>query len=150
MVNWGQLESEAPTLAREVRRVLQAATSHVLATLRRDGSPRVSGIEVQFAGDELTIGSMAQSMKALDLRRDPRFALHSSPAEGGDAKLAGRVVEAAGPPDQDSHTFQLDLSMAAYTSIGTGSDHLLIQIWHPGQPVQSSGATGHYGGARVR
>ena len=68
-----------------------------LATLRRDGSPRISGTEVIFAEGELWLGSMWQAVKALDLRRDPRFALHSGsedpPGWAGDAKVAGRVEE---------------------------------------------------------
>jgi len=64
-----------------------------IATLRRDGSPRISGTEYRFTEGELWFGSMHGAMKALDLRRDPRFALQSAPADppgwDGDAKLAG-------------------------------------------------------------
>ena len=49
-----------------------------LATLRRDGSPRISGIEIWFEDGELWFGSMWQGVKALDLQRDSRFALHSA------------------------------------------------------------------------
>lgn len=50
-----------------------------LATLRRDGSPRISGTEVVFDDEagEIYLGMMPGSVKALDLRRDPRLALHS-------------------------------------------------------------------------
>ena len=94
---WGRLADEAPELAGAVQARLTATKHHVLATLRQDGSPRVSGTEVQLRGPELTIGSMPDAIKARDLQRDGRFALHANPGdgtmEGGDAKVAGVAVE---------------------------------------------------------
>src|ERR671918_1872951 len=98
MASWSEVEAEAPALAASARGFLDAFVHKTLATLRRDGSPRISGSEVIFAEGELWLGSMWQSLKARDLQRDPRFALHSGspdPDAGwrGDAKLAGRVEE---------------------------------------------------------
>ena len=80
---------------------LDAHTHKTLATLRRDGSPRISGIETAFRDGELWIGSMWQARKAHDLQRDPRFALHSGSDEPsdwkGDAKLAGVAEEISDP-----------------------------------------------------
>src|SRR5258706_14090566 len=76
-----------------------------MAPLRADGSPRISGIETVFEDGELVFGSMPNARKGADLRRDPRFALHSAtvdPGAGseaqwpGEAKISGRAV-AAGP-----------------------------------------------------
>ena len=73
------------------------------ATVRADGSPRISGIECEFADGELRFGSMPGARKGADLTRDPRFALHGPtfhPHEGkeaewpGEAKIAGRAVPA--------------------------------------------------------
>jgi len=93
VASWSAIESQAPQLCALARELLDAFTHKTLATLRRDGSPRISGTEVIFAEGELWLGSMWRSMKALDLQRDPRFALHSGspdPDDGwrGDAKLA--------------------------------------------------------------
>src|SRR5687767_8137277 len=97
MPGWTDFETAAPELAAEVRRHLDAHTHKTLATIRRDGSPRISGTESTFKDGELWIGSMWEARKALDLRRDPRFALHSGsddpPDWSGDAKVAGRVEE---------------------------------------------------------
>lgn len=84
-----------------------------IGTLRADGSPRISGIEAAFEDGELVFGSMPNARKGADLRRDPRFALHSAtvdPVEGsearwpGEAKISGRASY-AGPtteaPDGD-------------------------------------------------
>src|SRR5919109_4476751 len=97
MTNWQRFAEEAPELAEAVRAKFEAAKHHVLATVRRDGSPRVSGTEVDFYGPDLTIGSLWGAVKADDLQRDGRFALHANPGDGsmhgGDAKLAGVAVE---------------------------------------------------------
>jgi hypothetical protein len=147
MSSWRQFESEAPELAAEVRRVFEANVGHVLATLRRDGSPRVSGIEVKLDGGEFTFGSMTGAMKVLDLRRDPRFALHSQPASGGDAKIAGRAVEVDDPetkgayvkevePPQPFHLFRTELTEVVRTYIEDDT-YLVVQIWQPGVPVRT-------------
>ena len=81
MPSWKEFEAAAPALAAEVRRRLDAHTHKTLATLRRDGSPRISGSECRFAEGELWIGSMWKALKARDLQRDPRFALHSGSGE---------------------------------------------------------------------
>src|SRR6266516_5864811 len=103
MATWEQFSSEAPELAAAVRARFEAAKHHVLATLRRDGSPRVSGTEVDFHGPELTVGSMWQAVIARDLHRDGRFALHANPGdgsmEGGDVKLSGQAVEVTDPEE---------------------------------------------------
>lgn len=98
MASWSEVEGEAPELAVRARAFFDANKHKTLATLRRDGSPRISGSEVEFADGEVWFGSMWRAVKALDLQRDGRFAIHSGsadPDEGweGDAKLAGRAVE---------------------------------------------------------
>ncbi len=148
MATWRQFSEEAPELAAAVRARFEATKHHVLATLRRDGSPRVSGTEVDFHGDDLTLGSMWEAVKARDLQRDGRFAVHANPGDesmaGGDAKLAGvalevdddgkRVYEQHASPPKPYHLFRLDLHEAVLTSVQGG--HLMIEIWRPGQPLR--------------
>lgn len=152
MATWRQFADEAPGLAGAVRARFEAAKHHVVATLRSDGSPRVSGTEVQFHSADLMAGMMHRSAKALDLRRDGRFALHGNPGdgsmEGGDAKVAGRAVEVVGEdletyldevrPPQPFHLFRLSLEEAVLTSVHPDGDRLVIEVWKPGQPVQRS------------
>ena len=101
MASWQEVEREAPELAARARGMFDASVHKTRATIRRDGSPRISGTEVTFRAGELWLGSMARAVKALDLRRDPRFALHSASADPpgwtGDAKLAGRALEVSDP-----------------------------------------------------
>ncbi len=120
-----------------------------LATIRRDGSPRISGTEARFAGGELWLGSMWRSMKALDLRRDPRFALHSGsedpPGWPGDATVSGRVEELGdderkaavfpAPPPGPFHLFRADVTEVLVVRLGDPADHLVVEVWHPGEGV---------------
>ncbi len=68
-----------PISPRRRRRVLDQHQHKVIATLRRDGSPRVSGNELRFIDGEVWLGMMPGSVKALDLLRDPRVAVHGAP-----------------------------------------------------------------------
>lgn len=100
MVTWKQFSEEVPALADAVQARFKAHKHHVLATLRKDGSPRVSGTEVEILDGRLVLGSMFGALKAKDLIRDGRYALHSNPGEhtmeGGDAKIAGIAREVTG------------------------------------------------------
>ena len=99
MASWSDFEAEAPELAARVRELLDAHGHKTIATIRRDGSPRISGTETELSDGELWIGSMQDALKARDLQRDPRFALHSASEDPdvwtGDAKLAESVITGA-------------------------------------------------------
>jgi hypothetical protein len=75
---WHDVVDSAPEFARLVQMIMDAHLHKTIATLRADGSPRISGIEATFAEGQLWFGSMSDARKGHDLRRDPRFALHSA------------------------------------------------------------------------
>jgi hypothetical protein len=141
MTSWDEFAAAEPELAGRVRALLGARKHMTLATLRRDGAPRISGTEVEFSGGELWLGMMPGSLKARDLRRDPRLALHGpqeDPPEEtpqdwpGEAKLAGRAVEVSDPERLDEpHRFRIDLTEVAFTRVDASGDHLVIESWHP-------------------
>jgi Pyridoxamine 5'-phosphate oxidase len=81
MARWSEVTAAAPELAGKARALFDAHRHKTMATLRKDGSPRISGTEATFADGDLWLGAMHHSLKALDLRRDPRLALHSATAE---------------------------------------------------------------------
>jgi hypothetical protein len=149
MARWSDVEREAPELAARARELFDANKHKTIATLRKDGSPRISGIEIQFRDGDVWIGSMWRAVKALDLQRDPRFALHSAsedPDRGwkGDAKIAGRAEEITDNDDvadqseeEPSHTFRLDLTELSTVRLGDPADHLVIESWHEGRGVTS-------------
>src|SRR5947199_10414447 len=103
MATWRELSEAEPELASRVQALFDAARHKTIATLRKDGSPRISGIETTFVLGELWFGSMWRAVKALDLLRDPRFALHSPTGDAdpaswpGDAKISGRIEEIIDP-----------------------------------------------------
>jgi Pyridoxamine 5'-phosphate oxidase len=139
MASWSEFEAAAPELAERVRRRLDAHTHKTLATIRADGSPRISGTESELKDGELWIGSMWQARKARDLQRDPRFALHSGsddPADwSGDAKLAG-VAEEIADPERSSHRFRLDLREVSTVELDEERKALVIEVWTPERGVR--------------
>ena len=154
MASWAEIETAAPELAARARATFDAHKHKVLATLRRDGSPRISGIEASFADGQLWLGMMPGSRKALDLRRDPRLALHSASVDppedpsgwAGDAKLSGRAVEVddpallermgAGEEAGEAHLFRVDVAELVHTRVGEPADHLVIELWREGRGLR--------------
>ncbi len=153
MITWDEVERAEPEFARRVRSLFQARKHHTLATVRRDGAPRISGIEVVFEGGELSFGSMAQARKGCDLRRDPRFALHCAtidPLEGeeatwpGEAKILGRALLLdsgvvgegdAGEVDDregdDADHYRADIAEVVHTHLNEAATMLVVDWWTP-------------------
>jgi Pyridoxamine 5'-phosphate oxidase len=154
MATWKDIELAEPQFARAVRARLDSGKHKTLATLRADGSPRISGIEAFFAEGELWFGSMPRARKAIDLQRDPRFALHGAttdpPDWDGDAKLSGRAEEVtepdrrlrifrtrgADPPSPDSHLFRVELTEVVLVGLNEARDRLVIEHWHEGRGLE--------------
>jgi hypothetical protein len=141
MTAWAEVERTESDFAQRVRALFDAHRHKTIATVRADGSPRISGIEAVFGGGELTFGSMPNARKGADLRRDPRFALHSAtvdPLEGseadwpGEAKVSGRAVVAGqtmeGP---DGDLFRADISEVVHTHLDEKAKMLVVEWWTP-------------------
>jgi pyridoxamine 5'-phosphate oxidase-like protein len=156
MARWAEFEKDAPEFAARVRAVLDRHKHKTMATLRGDGSPRISGAEIQFAGGDVFTGSMPAAVKGRDLRRDPRVAFHSQSEDAdesdpeswpGDAKFAGRAVLVSDPaelsafwvaygrpdPAADGDTsdlFRIDVAEVVLVTISL--PHMVIESWHEG------------------
>ena len=153
MPSWSDFEAAAPALAERVRGHLDAHTHKTLATIRADGSPRISGTESQFVDGELWIGSMWKAVKALDLQRDGRFAIHSATVDPeapgwAETKIAGTAHEvvdeeevkrrngeagANGP----SHSFRLEITEASAVYLNEAKTKLIIEVWTPERGVRT-------------
>jgi hypothetical protein len=95
---------------------------------------------------------MPDALKARDLQRDPRLALHCTPSDaemtGGDAKIGGRAVEITDAGELEAmrtdeqpagpyHLFRVDVDEVVLITLGGDPpDHLVIESWHEGRGVQ--------------
>ena len=141
MTAWHDVEQAVPEFAQRVRALFDAHRHKTIATLRADGSPRISGIEAAFEDGELVFGSMPNARKGADLHRDPRFALHSAtvdPVEGseaqwpGEAKISGRAI-AVRPVAEGSESdyFHADIADVVHTHLNEAATMLVVEWWTP-------------------
>jgi hypothetical protein len=141
MATWQDVGDAVPEFARRVQVLFDAHRHKTIATMRADGSPRISGIEAVFEEGELVFGSMADARKGADLRRDPRFALHSAtvdPIEGaeadwpGEVKLAGRAILAGRVADgPEGDRFRADIAEVVHTHLNDQATLLVVEWWTP-------------------
>ena len=151
MTSWQEFEQAASGLAAAMQARLLASRHSILGTLRADGAPRLSGLEAHFGEGELWLAMMPDSRKADDLRRDPRFSLHSAPDVElieGDAKVGGRAVEVTDDatitrfvdrlpmdlPPSGMALFRAELTDASLARVD--GDFMVIDIWHPGHAAR--------------
>jgi hypothetical protein len=146
-VNWAEVTGAAPELAAKVQARFEAHGLALLATLRKDGGPRIAAVETLFGEGELWLGMMPKSLKAKDLLRDPRLALHSATTDknvtNGDAKLSGAAVHVEDEPTFERyrkasggamglsldgfHLFRVDVKEMSH--LAPAGDHLDIEWW---------------------
>lgn len=135
-MHWTEFAAACPEIAELAEQRFRKDEVVLVGTLRKDGSPRISPNEVDFAEGNLFVSMMWRSKKALDLLRDPRCVVHSVPITrmnpGGDIKLYGRAVDTPdpdlrrafrdtmharidwAPEEPEFHLFSLDVREAAY------------------------------------
>jgi hypothetical protein len=146
MASWAEFAAAEPELAARVQERFQIRKHKTLATLRKDGSPRISGIEVQFEAGQVVLGMMPNSRKLADLRRDARLAIHSPtddpPLERpaawlGEAKISGRATFLDSPASSGGGTgsppsVHIDIAEVVFTHLNEQGDRLVVESWHPG------------------
>jgi hypothetical protein len=144
MAAWRDVEDSVPVFAARVRALFDAHRHKTLATLRADGSPRISGIETAFEDGELVFGSMPHARKGADLHRDPRFALHSAtvdPVDGreaewpGEAKISGRAL-AVGEGGPGGDRFRAEVDEVVHTHLDPEARLLVVEWWTPGHGLR--------------
>ncbi|WP_412566075.1 pyridoxamine 5'-phosphate oxidase family protein [Streptomyces decoyicus] len=157
------VRAAVPEFAGRVQERFGAYRHHVLATLRKDGAPRLTGLEADFRYGELWLGMMVGSRKVLDLRRDPRFSLHANPGpgaglSGGDVRVSGRAVEVTDPelvaryavavkPPEPFHLFRAELTEAVRTYVE--DPYVVLESWVPGRPLRTIRRTSDDAALRV-
>ncbi|MFI6098429.1 pyridoxamine 5'-phosphate oxidase family protein [Lentzea sp. NPDC051213] len=155
MATWAEFAAEQPDLAAFVESRFAADRHALIATLRKDGAPRISGVEPDFTRGELWAGMMVDSTKSRDLRRDPRFALHcmsttASVTEAGDAKISGTaefwtdktnylkdLFERTGWEPDGLDLFRMNVTEVV--SITVEGDEMVVLSWHEGRGTRRVG-----------
>jgi hypothetical protein len=100
MATWREFAAAEPEMAALGSRLISNKTFQVayLATLRRDGAPRVHPVCPVcpvLAGDHVHLAIGPQSPKLHDLRRDGRYMLHAMPGkDDAEFNIRGRATEA--------------------------------------------------------
>jgi hypothetical protein len=163
MATWIEFRDEAPELAAQAEELLGSVGLMFIATLRSDGSPRISPMEpvldgekLVLHGDRLWLGMMPGATKARDLKRDGRFTLHNATVDKmvtkGDVKLWGEATEVT---DHDTLTqfaedifrstgyrFEVgkfdafDVDLLGASAVGVAGDTMTVRTWKPGQGVK--------------
>ncbi|MET9631526.1 pyridoxamine 5'-phosphate oxidase family protein [Lentzea sp. NPDC006480] len=154
MATWAEFAAEQPDLAAFAQARFAADRHALVATLRKDGSPRISGVEPDFTRGELWMGMMLDSLKSRDLRRDPRFSLHcntttASMTAAGDAKISGTaefwtekddylkdLYDRTGwmPEGGELDLFRCDVTEVV--SITVEGDEMVVVSWHEGRGIR--------------
>ena len=96
-MRWSQFTDDCPGIAAPARDRFVRDELVLLGTVTKDGWPRISPCELDFVGDDLLMGMMWRSPKALDLLRGSPLVVHSVQADRHatepDIKLSGRGIE---------------------------------------------------------
>jgi hypothetical protein len=161
MASWSEFASAESEFAELARRFLDLNTHKVLATLRRDGSPRLSGTELQFCLGQVFFGSMPGAQKAKDIGRDPRISVHSGSVDpgpnrdgwDGDTTFSGTAVEVLDPSEigkwsaeqdfpglesGDFHLFRAELSRVTVVKLNPEREALAVSWWTPQEGLRTA------------
>lgn len=154
MTTWAEFETQAPELAALGEARFRASGLALVGTLRANGWPRITPVEPRLVDGELQLGMMWQSLKALDLLRDPRCTVHSTTSDKdgteGDFKVYGTAEHVTDPArrerhcqvteqeigwrpaDDEFHVFSIDVREVAYALFAGNEDDPKIYSWRPG------------------
>lgn len=153
-MRWSELAQAQPELAELGRRKLLDPGVVLVATIRRDGSPRLSAVEPFLLDGELWLSMLLDSTKARDLLRDPRVLVHSvvtgRTGSDGEFKLRGTarphtepdlqsryaaaVAESLGwrPVPGRFHLFAVDIADVTFLRYDDATGDQFVARWPPG------------------
>jgi hypothetical protein len=127
MATWQEFLDQAPELARRAEERFDETGLVLVATLRRDGWPRISPVEPIVMDGLVYLGMMPNSMKSLDLRRDPRVLVHSvvtdKDGKEGEAKLYGTANEITDADERERYC------QALFAKIGWRPEVDALDLW---------------------
>jgi hypothetical protein len=154
-MRWSQMTSRQPKLGKLAEERLLAPGVVLVASIRRDGTPRLSPVEPFVLDGTLWLSMLWESRKVADLIRDPRVLVHSviTNRDGGEGEFkirgiaraehdpqvqrqyADAVAASLGwkPEPGRCHLFDIDIENVVYIRYddATGDQHLAS--WPPGR-----------------
>jgi hypothetical protein len=169
MSSLSELRSAAAPIADFFEARIAATGLSLIGTLRRDGWPRVSPMELSILDGRLFVGSMPNAVKAQDLQRDPRCCVITPLADkddlAGEVKLFCRAREIEDPAEWQvlrthfnerndfdlgepggSHLFELAIEGGAFQRVE--GDDWRTTSWQMGQPARERVRNGPLGESR--
>jgi hypothetical protein len=152
-MHWSELERAQPGLARLGQERLLTPGVVLVATIRRDGSPRLSPVEPFVMDDDLWLSMLWRSTKAADLLLDQRILVHSivTGRDGGEGEFkirgtaraehdpgvrrryADAVTAALGwsPTPGRFHLFAVSLGEVTFIRYDEASGDQHVAMWPP-------------------
>jgi hypothetical protein len=162
-MRWSQMEDSQPRLAGLGRQRLLEPGVVLVATIRDDGTPRISPVEPWILDGELWLSMLWQSRKAADLIRDPRILVHSvvasrdggvgefkirgtaraEPDQAVQRRYASDVAEHLGwrPEPGRFHLFAVDIEQVTFIRYDDASGDQFVVLWPPGREFVRRGTT---------
>ena len=157
-MDWQGFRRSAPALARQTEEIFGRNGLALIGTLRTDGFPRISPVEVFFLPREVLLGMMYKSRKALDLLRDPRCVLHSTVSNPNgsepELKMYGRAMagekgakaryrkayakrwKRAAPSTFPGHVFSFEVESVALISYDPKKMTMAVRRWNDEEGVR--------------
>jgi len=153
MKSWNEFSMEEPELAEVGRNLFFQSRAHVglafLATLRKDGAPRLHPVSLVFSKGHLYVLIPPTSPKCADLKRDGRYAMQAFPPPENEGNeefyLAGRaefirdlairqalISDTRIHVDESEVLFELLLDRAMYTRLanrGAPNEYPMHRKW---------------------
>jgi len=162
-MRWSEMQNGQPRLAALGRQRLLEPGVVLVATIRRDGTPRISPVEPFVLDGSLWLSMMWQSKKAADLLRDPRILVHSvvtgPHTDEGEFKIRGTASAEQDPAVQQRyadavaaplgwspepgrfHLFAVSISEVTFIGYddATGDQH--VAMWPPAREFVRRGTS---------
>jgi hypothetical protein len=162
-MRWAEFEEEAPELAALGRERIEEFGFVFIGTVRKDGGPRVNPVEAHLIEGDLVHALVPWTLKAHDLRRDPRAFLHTpvrdaALGEPGEFKLRARAVEIRAPgfrrtvadaleaksgwrPPDEWYLVAMEIESAVFHRYDEREDIHHVLRWTPERGVEASTRT---------
>ena len=156
-MRWDEFTEACPEIAVPAKERFVRDELVLLGTVTKDGWPRISPCELDFAEGHLLLGMMWRSPKALDLLRGSPLVVHSVQADRHatepDIKLSGHAVDVSDPalreafreaikqridwaPDEpEFHLFSFEPERAAILTFANEAE--TVATWDPDRGLRT-------------